>query len=193
MIIRAMIWLSNISTGRGIRGCEEVILGEGYVADGVVICGLQYKWDRKLFDGKGYFTLKNQNGWVETDDFSFVIESKVSRSDFRNTFVNPGNHGGDRLIPKGNFHFLVVGKGVIQNTDEVPEMWGVLQESRNGLRLLRTPKFIPQPINNLHEMAYRILRYTKLGKYSIFELAYDQPFKEDEQIKIDLTENNFLS
>lgn len=178
LIIRALVWLGNISTQRGIRGCEEVTLGEGYVADAVAICGLQSKWDRNLF--KTYYNkARVEHGWIETDDFSFIVEAKSSYSDFRKTFFHD-QHTGSRLKPRGNFHFVVVAKGVLPTHlsnkiagEEVPSFWGILEESRNGVRCIKLPEFIPQPIESLHEIAYRLLRYTKHGKYTVFDLCHE--------------------
>lgn len=91
------MWLSNISTQKGIRGCPEITLREGYVADAGAILNLQMKWDHKFFKGNYYSFLKNTNGWLDTDDFTFVIESKASKSDYDKTFKH-NKHLGDRMV-----------------------------------------------------------------------------------------------
>lgn len=176
LIRRSLIWLSNIATARGIRGCAEVPLSEGYVADAVAIAGLQAQWDRKFFGGIYYSKLAQGNDWPLVDDFSFVFEAKASRSDFNKTFVR-GEHFGDRMVPRANFHFVVAAKCILPTelSDDiasgcVPGFWGFLEESGTGLRLVKLPEFITQPVTNLHEIGYRILRFTKHGKYSDHDL-----------------------
>lgn len=157
LIRRSLIWLSNIATGKGIRACPEMTLGEGYIADGGAILNLQFRWAWEFFERQ----IPPYN-----DDFTFVLEAKVSKGDFNKTFVH-GNHVGDRMKPIANFHFVVMAKGL---QCEAPDFWGCLEESRNGLRLVKLPRFCPEPSMSLHEFAYRILRFSDVRKYMILDL-----------------------
>lgn len=166
LIRRSIIWLSNIATQKGIRSCPELTLGEGYVADAGAIMNLQWGWTKKF----------GCNWSDEGDDFTFVMEAKVSRSDFRKTFIKD-DHLGSRLKPIANFHFLVVAKGVLPThlsdeiaIDGVPSFWGVLEESRNGLRLIKIPTYCQSPSMSLHEFGYRILRYSSFNKFAMLDL-----------------------
>lgn len=170
---RALVWLDGRATQRGIRGCVEVILKEGYVADSVAMCGLQYS-QQKLFVG----TKRVGN---ETDDYVFVFESKVSRGDFFNTFKH-NNHIGNRLDPVGNFHFVVTPKGMVK-PEEVPGFWGLLERSGQGLKVSKMPEFIPTTKEQLYETAYLILRSVHESKYNIFFERTDKYRSEQMEIE----------
>jgi hypothetical protein len=160
---KALVWLEGRATQRGIRGCEEVILKEGYVADSAAICGLSLSHE-KTFLGE----YRNGKTWQSTsDDYVFVFESKVSRADFQNTFKRDG-HFGSRLNPVGNFHFVVTPKGLV-TPDEVPLFWGLLEKSGAGLAIRKMPQYIPIETPTLHEVAYCLLRSKHESKFAIFE------------------------
>src|SRR5688500_7453843 len=93
LIRRALVWLSNIATQKGMRSCPELTLAEGYVADAGAIMNLQMTWDRKFFNGKYFNSLCSENSWPSVDDFTFVVEAKASRSDFMKTFIKNGHRG----------------------------------------------------------------------------------------------------
>jgi len=152
----ALVWLENKATQRGIRGCEEVILGNGYVCDSAAICGLQMAWEKQFV---GVDRLNDA-----ADDYSFVFETKVSRSDFLKTFAKNG-HIGDRLIQKANFHFVVAAKKIV-SADEVPDFWGLLEESRGGLKLVKLPKYLIRTKEQLHEFGYILLRSGHSRKFT---------------------------
>lgn len=145
-----LIWLEGLATQRGIRGCEEVIIDSGYVADAAAISGLQYG-NKKKFQAD-----------QSIEDFTFVFETKVSRSDYLCTFKKAD---GNRHTAKANFHFVVAAKGVV-SPDEVPEMWGLLVESGRGLGLRKPPKYIHHSPERLHEFAYKLLRSGHNNKFT---------------------------
>lgn len=173
---RSLTWLEVRATGRGIRGCEEVILEEGYVADAAAISGLTLQ-NEKLFLGV-------HRDWndKESDDLVWVFESKVSRSDFLNTFKHD-KHSGSRLTPIGNFHFVVCPKGLLK-ADEVPGFWGLLEQRGAGLGIVKMPELVKIDAQQLHKMAYRILRSKHETKFKIFDDLIKQ-FRHD-QYKLEL-------
>lgn len=172
---RALVWLETKATGRGIKGCEEVILDDGYVVDCAALSGLQMAHERN-FVGR-----HKERGFDEAaDDYAFLFESKVSRSDFFNTFKR-GNHRGDRMQPKGNFHFVVTQRGLLK-PEEVPGFWGLLEQSGAGLRVAKMPAYQPLETVKLYELGYLILRSIKYGKFSIYEAEIKQ--YRQEQISI---------
>jgi hypothetical protein len=162
---KALIWLESRATQRGIRGCEEVIIGEGYIADAVAISGLTFS-QNKIFCGKGNVE-RNYNSKV-ADDYSFIFESKVSRSDFQTTFGR-GYESGNRRIREANFHFVVTPKGLVK-PEEVPEFWGLLEKSGAGLSIKKMAQFIEfdSPDECLHGIAYSILRASRYGKFTLY-------------------------
>lgn len=180
LIRRSLVWLSNIATQKGIRSAPECTLGDGYVADGAAILNLQFQWDCKFFITP-YYKLRKEKNYIETDDFTFVIEAKVSKSDFSKTFIHNG-HAGDRMKPRGNFHFIVVSKGLADHVASCyTDFWGILEESRNGLRLVKLPAYCPQSFDHLHEFAYRILRYSDPRKFMLIDLR-EVPENENTRI-----------
>ncbi len=162
---RALVWLEGRATGRGIRGCEEICLKAGYVADSVAISGLTHS-NEKLFLGSEYRRKDGNNASGIADDYVFIFESKVSRADFFNTFKR-GNHLGDRMLPVGNFHFVVTPKNMIK-AEEVPEFWGLLEQRGTGLGIVKMPTFKEISEQQLHEVAYDILRGSHFGKFTLY-------------------------
>lgn len=174
---RALVWLSTKATRRGIRGSVEVIIAEGYVPDSAAISGLQIQYEKQFKNCE-----RQRGNSEECDDYIFIFESKVSRGDFFNTFKH-GNHIGDRLKPIGDFHFVVTPKGLVK-PEEVPTFWGLLEKSGSGLRLSKLPEYTPASRQQLHEVAYNILRCTHETKFNIFFELIDRYKRE--QIEIDL-------
>lgn len=172
---RALVWLQVRATKRGIRGCEEVIINEGYVADSAAISGLQLQYE-KLFLGKS-------RGWNHkaSDDLVWIFESKVSRGDFFNTFKI--ENGSNRLNPVGNFHFVVTPKGLV-TPDEVPAFWGLIEQSGQGLKISKMPQLIEITEQQLYEIAYKILRSTHETKFNIFFELIDRYRNEQLQMEI---------
>jgi hypothetical protein len=161
---RALVWLEGRATNRGIRGCEEICLKAGYVADSVAISGLTMQNEKLFLEGKKRSV--GNSGYGIADDYVFVFESKVSRADFFNTFKR-GNHLGDRMLPVGNFHFVVAPRNLIK-ADEVPEFWGLLEQRGAGLGIVKMPTFKEITDQELHEVAYTILRGSHFGKFTLY-------------------------
>jgi hypothetical protein len=176
---RALIWLEAKATNRGIRGCEEVILDGGYVADSAAISGLTLK-NESLFLGKS-------RDWSskESDDLIWIFESKVSRNDFHNTFKRD-NHSGSRLKPIGNFHFIVCPYKMLSKED-APEFWGILEQRGTGLGIVKMPTFCETSTADLHRIAYLLLRSNHERKFGIFSYELEKFRKEQEQIELQLT------
>jgi len=170
---RALTWLEVRATGRGIRGCEEVALAEGYVADAVAISGLTYA-NQQLFVGT-----KRDWNQKEADTYAWVFESKVSRSDFIKTFKRDG-HFGSRLNPIANFHLIVCPRGMIK-ADEVPEFWGLLEQRGAGLGVVKMPTMIPLDTMKLYEISYCILRSGHYGKFGIYSSQVND-FRQEQLI-----------
>lgn len=156
----ALIWLESKATGRGIRGCVEMIISNGYIVDAGAVCGLTMA-NEKLFLGESNRDALKK----DADDYSFVFESKVSRADFMNTFKN-GNHGGDRMAPVANFHFIVTPFGLVSE-NEVPEFWGLLEQRGCGLSIKKFPVFIETEIELLYKFSYLLMRSIRYSKFHL--------------------------
>lgn len=180
---RALIWLEGRSTGRGIRGCDEVILNDGYVADAVAICGLQLAHE-KLFLG----TRRESINRDAAPDYVFVFESKVSRSDFIKTFKNNG-HIGDRMNAEGNFHFVVTPKNMVSH-NEVPAFWGLLEQSGGGLKIIKMPTYVPITNEKLRSVGYQILWSIKSCKFVLYKDEINK-FRND-QLELDVLDEGLF-
>lgn len=162
---RALIWLANRATARGIMGSTEMWLKPGYSADAVAMGALQLKHEEMFLapyfeTGADYKRFRwnreheaNQTGG---DDWIFIFETKVSRADFLKTFVK-NNRGANRLESIGHFHFIVTPKDMVTK-EEVPEFWGLLEASGRGMSLKRLPLFTEPNISAV-EVGYLLLRY----------------------------------
>ncbi|WP_212652662.1 adenylosuccinate synthase [Marinomonas sp. CT5] len=62
-------------------------------------------------------------------DFSVVVESKVSRSDFLADKKKPHRNG--EVLGMGTFRYFICPEGMI-NPDELPEKWGLLWVNSRG-------------------------------------------------------------
>lgn len=167
----SLIWLEKYATNRGIRGCEEVIMRPGYVADAAAICGLQYQ------HYKNWIGDRKPNDF--SDDFTWIFETKVSRSDFLKTFIND-KHLGSRLSPVCNFHYIVASKKIIAK-EEVPEFWGLIEEYGRGLRIVKEAIYVPTTKEQLHEFGYTLLRSGHSAKFT-----YNLEIKQVQHIGSDL-------
>jgi hypothetical protein len=144
-------FLLNISTARGIIWRQEHTLHNGMRPDAVGFCSLQIKYEEK-FQARLIDYRSNER----VTDFMFVFEAKASYPDFKNTFNGNGEY---KEKPYANFHFLVVPKGLSENYDlsTLPHYWGILEQKRKALHIIRIPKYIE--LNRIYflESAYSML------------------------------------
>jgi hypothetical protein len=73
---RASRWISKRCTGAGQNSATEVFLGPNYVADAVIINSLQHR----------FWLAAGGNPHPTPERLIIVFETKVSRTDFLNTF-----------------------------------------------------------------------------------------------------------
>jgi len=130
--LMALTWLNNKVTGKGLRGTTEVTLADGYVADAVALCSLQYR----------FFTQYTARGYPDAHPFKLnyfacIFEAKASRNDFLSTFNDSDKHQ-NRHKPVGNLHWCVTPRGLV-DPGELPEFWGLLERSGSGLRERKRP------------------------------------------------------
>lgn len=124
---RALVWLSNKVTGRGMRSVLEFMVTDGYVADAFALCSLQWRfYDR-------YSKLSEYNY------FSYIFEAKATRSDFISTFNESEKHK-NRKEPYSNFHYCVTPRNLIK-TEELPPFWGLLEIRGLGLTETKPPHY----------------------------------------------------
>ena len=153
---RAIRWIANRSTGRGMQTGIEIPIDSGYVVDALAIGDLQLR----IFESYFINNLETLKEYKEhpKDDYVFIFESKVSKADFNNTFKQNGNAHDNRLKPIANLHWIVIPKG-LATIDEVPEFWGLLEASGQGLREIKRPRFCKMELNEIYRIGYTLLRY----------------------------------
>lgn len=74
-------------------------------------------------------------GW-DYGGISFVIEAKVTRSDFLADKNKPHRNG--KVVGLGNMRYYAAPKGMIQR-EELPDGWGLIETSGHGMRLAKAP------------------------------------------------------
>lgn len=101
---------------------------------------------------------------VPKDHFMFIFETKITVSDYNNTFITD-NHIISKLYPFANFHFLVIPKNFLQENKIVaPEMYGILKESGGGLQMIKKPPFFKMDELDFYKNAYNMLfRFQNTG------------------------------
>lgn len=135
LTLRAIRWLHNRVSFRGIRYATEIHLAKGYVADAVAIGGFQGQFHSRYIDLSG-LRPDEQTEWLTIH----VFEAKATRADFISTFGdNPGKHG-NRHKPIGGLHWVVVPAGIVK-PEEVPSFWGLLEARGRGLSEKKAPYF----------------------------------------------------
>lgn len=140
-----------MATGKGVRGATEIMVADKYVADAVVMCTLQSRFDLKYKEASAARAAGRGDLGCLTEQVC-IFEVKVSRSDFLATFKKDNN----RLYPVGTLHWCVALPGLF-DIDELPDFWGLLVPRGRGLTELKSPTFYPVSLPTLHEHAYRLL------------------------------------
>jgi hypothetical protein len=143
-------------TGAGFEYASEVYLGEGYVADAVVIGSLQHRFwlEVTLSDIEEYRSLGDVDRVIPPEKQVMVFETKVSRQDFMCTFN--GSKEGNRRKPAGNLHYLITPEG-LKCEDHLPEWWGILIQARKGLRQIKQATYIATAEAELWHAGFRVL------------------------------------
>jgi hypothetical protein len=144
---RAIRWISNKATKRGLNTGIEIPIDKGYVVDALAIGDWQLRFDEE-----------HGSNIKRIDDLVFVFESKVSRSDYLKTFTLNGNNHDNRLSLVGSFHWIVAPMGLIQ-PEEVPVNWGLLEAKDRSLSETKKPPFFIITEHQLYKTAYLLQRY----------------------------------
>lgn len=177
--LMALTWLSNKVTGKGMRATTEVCLAEGYVADVVALCSLQYRfW--KLYTHNNtiptisdYFQHRANCKAREYESVNYIaciFEAKASRNDFLSTFNEKTKHL-NRHVPIGNLHWCVVNKGIVK-AGELPDFWGLLEPSGSGLTERKKPLMQTKTMGELDKIAHALLWPIQSNrKYFICEIC----------------------
>ncbi len=154
LAIRAVPWIRSRSTARGIRCGHEVPIAASYVADTVVLCGMQNQFRKRYAPDS---VLEWHGASLILPEFACIFEAKATRSDFLATFGNPESNRFDYL---GSLHWVVVPHlNICADTDI--EHWGVLVKSGGGLREVVQPRFWRKQIVDISHIAYHLLWYGK--------------------------------
>jgi hypothetical protein len=149
-------WMRRRATGAGIDYATEVYLAESYVADAVVIGSLQHRFWLEVTRSsiEEFRSLGSRDRVIAPEKLVMVFETKVSRSDFMCTFN--GNSERNRSKPIGNLHYLVTPPG-LKCSDHLPDWWGILEQSGNGLRQVRHARYGVIEEAYLWHAAFRVL------------------------------------
>ena len=150
--IRAVSWMNSRTTGCGMRWATEFYLAPGWVADTVLFAFPQIRFFMQLenIGSPDQWQVWKKEGFP--DSLLYVFESKVSKADYKKSFSNNGYKR--KLI--GNLHYVITPKDLI-TVDELPEGWGWLIKSGNGLREIVTPRYNPISDEFRHQVGYRML------------------------------------
>lgn len=150
--IRAVSWMNSRMTKSGMRWATEFQLESGWVAD----CAILAYPQMRFFD-----QIKPKP--EPTDNLLYIFEAKASRMDFKKCFDKNGLK--NRMI--GNLHYIVTPKDLIKS-EELPEGWGWLMQSGNGLREMVRPNYHLITDYFKYHMGYRML-WTAYGYRSSIE------------------------
>lgn len=146
---RTFNFLHSMCTARGLIWRDEHTLHNGMRPDAVGFCSLQQHYER-------LFTNTDKYECNIVPDYMFVFESKVTYSDFKNSFNGSGEW---KEKPYANFHFLVLPKGFHDAYDlsKLPDYWGILEPKVSALQIIKYPKYIQIDRIFFLEAAYTIL------------------------------------
>lgn len=145
-------FMLNMCTQKGLVWRQEHTIQNGMRPDAICFCGLQMNYEKKHF-GKDIRT--GRRGEV-TLDHMFIFESKVSYSDYKNSFNGSGEY---KEKPYANFHYLVLPKDFSKEHDlsDLPDYWGILELNRSALKVVKYASFIEIDYVFFLEAAYTIL------------------------------------
>jgi len=148
---RAIRWINNKATQRGLRTGVEIWIDKKYTVDGLAIGDWQLRYDE-------YYG----SNIKRVDDLVFIFEAKVSRPDFLKTFKENGNSHDNRLSPIGNFHWIIAPMGLL-SPEEIPTFWGLLEAKGRSVFETKKPIYQTISLERLHAIGYWLLR--QLYKY----------------------------
>lgn len=99
-------------------------------------------------------------GW--NGENSTLIECKTSRADFRADFTKSFRSRGD--LGMGNYRWYLAAPGIIR-TEDLPELWGLLEPAGRGLRIIRHARFIASAGQTKHrEVGLLISAIRRIGQ-----------------------------
>jgi len=158
----AMRWAGNRSSS--FRCSPEIQVADGYIADAVVLGGLQHRFFMsycKLWEVEPEVVMHWRPTMPENAkpqipcSFAHIFEAKATRSDFLSTF-GPSDRHQNRMTPVGTTHWVVTEPNVC-TPDEVPSFWGLLVRRGRGLREIKAPQYTGYDERAMERLAYRIL------------------------------------
>lgn len=140
---RSLSWLNSRTTRSGKRWATELQISDNWIADAVVFAFPQMRF---------YDEIEPKPESI--DRLLYIFESKVSRNDYNKSFS--GKYDIHKLTLVGNLHYVVTPKNLIK-PDELPEGWGWLMQSGNGLREIIQPTYNPITDELKHLIGWRML------------------------------------
>lgn len=140
--------MSQRATLSGQRWATEIQVDHGYVVDALVLASLQVRFWDQLFDGD------RARPKMQPPKLVHIFETKISRGDFLAKF-HP-KRDTERKKPKGNLHYVVAPQHLIDPI-ELPDFWGLLEQSGRGLREVKRPTLLDIPEIQLWNYSHQIL------------------------------------
>ena len=164
---RALAWMNSRITESGKRWATELMICPeiGWVADAAAFASLQCQYYAQITPKPTNFT----------DRLLFIFESKVSRQDYNRSFS--GKHETHKMQLVGNFHYIVTPKNLIK-VDELPDGWGWLMQSGNGLKEMHKPQYNPITESFKYQVGWRMLwaSYNYRSSIEDWQLKHEQLF-----------------
>lgn len=164
---RALVWMNSRVTTSGKRWATELMIcpETGWVADAVAFASLQCRYYGQIEPKPDEFI----------DRLLFIFESKISRHDFKKSFSGKYDNHKMRFI--GNFHYIVTPKNLIK-INELPDGWGWLMQSGNGLKEMHKPQYNSITESFKYQVGWRMLwsSYNYRSSIEDWELKNEQLF-----------------
>lgn len=193
---------ANRATQRGFIWRQEHTIHNGMRPDAIAFCSLQLQYYHEITgkgyprDGEIYNRMKekgfnfapedfNKDEYIKAqgeclneyydninNEFMIVFESKISYSDFKNSFNGNGKW---KEQPYAHYHFLVCPKDFSKTYDlsSMPDYWGIIEPNPIALKIIRLPKYINIDRLFFLEAAYTILFKWGHVKYLLEREAID--------------------
>jgi len=140
--LATLTWLSSRTTRRGCASSIEIPFWD-YIVDAGGLCRLQNR----------FWNSYNQKQ-EQPNDLLCIFEVKVSRNDYKRTFVKDGVPFSPARI--ASLEWIVTPSDIVMAID-IPFGWGWLIKRGNGLSEIIKPRYYSVAEANINKFAYAVL------------------------------------